>query len=756
MIIQNNNIGLCQSPQLSLKNVFTVTPNKKNTTSIICNVDIDDSLPYSPSQPVFSTPLLGVLNSCAETPVSPDESLTDEDIPMSELPDSKSSICCVEEVKNHQDLSSTKSSRHYSARKHSSKKQKVVTETPAEKEQREKQETSSFFKICKSLASRLANAVRRTPDNSLNQSEGLESHDSVSENQIQCMDLVIIEEDKKTDEIDGDNLQKVGIKEVEKCKEEANIDIHTTAIECKGHDKKVKEKSVDSLDDSDLVCIKDSINISQYPQIDINMNNASCLEKNSSSVTISITQDSVSKGSAKENEKLEKPPSLQIDNRVESVELQDCRKKCTGSKMTKSKRRSADTQTLQNIHLEIEHGSKDLNMQSTKEEKLREKKSRRSADPILLREKPVKLVETEDKVRVEKDLKNDGAEVYLNKSNNEPSKRKRGRPPKRKSLGLSLLSFSENSNETEKVADQSSTGASDTTSSKSIHSEFAMKSELTGRAKKSQTRNLRNELINCEIDHPVRVEREDNDKSEGDKELQNELGEYSTELTNNGILFNYRHCADFDKIQEFLSLDTDPIVLPKKRGRGKGKRRSTDAIALAENTCLSEDSQEEGLNARPRRTTRIKRRSIEIYQAGSSDGCASESPSESIDSMDENNSPVTSDGSVSVKRKTAGKRKVKEENIEDIYRNKNFKRPNERIWETIYESPSESKNPDQLLSKKRFKRSIAFETTMPAKLKKRSKKAADNGWDSRKRKKQQLSDEFVIEKIAKIDELLNS
>ncbi|CAC5373852.1 unnamed protein product [Mytilus coruscus] len=222
-------------------------------------------------------------------------------------------------------------------------------------------------------------------------------------------------------------------------------------------------------------------------------------------------------------------------------------------------------------------------------------------------------------------------------------------------------------------------------------------------------------------------------------------------ITEREILLNHVNSADFDKIQEFLSMDEKKPIVKSSKSR----RRSADALTLSDSVS---HSQQDGNSDIPlRRTTRIKRRSIEIYQAGENyQNNDLESFSDSANSQEENNSLGTSESSSGVKAKPARKRKMKEKNVEDIYRNKNYKRPDDRVWETIFECPDELKNPDQLLSKKRFKRSISFECIMPTKIKKRSKKAVDNGWDAKRRKKQQLPDEFVIEKLAELDSIFNS
>ena len=83
--------------------------------------------------------------------------------------------------------------------------------------------------------------------------------------------------------------------------------------------------------------------------------------------------------------------------------------------------------------------------------------------------------------------------------------------------------------------------------------------------------------------------------------------------------------------------------------------------------------------------------------------------------------------------------------LEDIYRNKNYKKPEDKTWETIFESP---KSLEQYYSKRRMHTCIDFEKPTQTKLKRRLQRAVRNGWDPKKRKKTVLSEDVFQLKIA--------
>ena len=98
-------------------------------------------------------------------------------------------------------------------------------------------------------------------------------------------------------------------------------------------------------------------------------------------------------------------------------------------------------------------------------------------------------------------------------------------------------------------------------------------------------------------------------------------------------------------------------------------------------------------------------------------------------------------------RQNRKRKKSPEIPLEDIYKNKNYKKPQDKTWETIFESP---KVGDQLFSKRRVHTTIDFEKPTQAKLKRRSQKAVKNGWDSKKRKRKVLAEETFQMKISDV------
>lgn len=106
--------------------------------------------------------------------------------------------------------------------------------------------------------------------------------------------------------------------------------------------------------------------------------------------------------------------------------------------------------------------------------------------------------------------------------------------------------------------------------------------------------------------------------------------------------------------------------------------------------------------------------------------------------------------------KKGKKRKLKEESqeeIEQIYKNKNFVKPEEKkAWLTVLESPSGS---GDVFGKKRLYRHIDFEKPAQMKLRRRLQRAVKNGWDPRKRKRQELKDDYVQTKLANLWSELN-
>ena len=90
--------------------------------------------------------------------------------------------------------------------------------------------------------------------------------------------------------------------------------------------------------------------------------------------------------------------------------------------------------------------------------------------------------------------------------------------------------------------------------------------------------------------------------------------------------------------------------------------------------------------------------------------------------------------------------------LESLYHNKNYKKPAEKTWETIFESPAKGK----MTSKKKFRRYLPFEDDIPmSKLKRRWKKATQNGWDASDKIQNQMNDQAMKQKLKKLAEELS-
>ena len=97
-------------------------------------------------------------------------------------------------------------------------------------------------------------------------------------------------------------------------------------------------------------------------------------------------------------------------------------------------------------------------------------------------------------------------------------------------------------------------------------------------------------------------------------------------------------------------------------------------------------------------------------------------------------------------------RTKKEENLEKLYRNKNFKMPTKKTWETIFEDPHNG----NLVGKKKQNRILLFETITAVKQKRRQQKASKLGWGVTGRNSVRLPDEYVTDIINAIAEDLAS
>ena len=84
--------------------------------------------------------------------------------------------------------------------------------------------------------------------------------------------------------------------------------------------------------------------------------------------------------------------------------------------------------------------------------------------------------------------------------------------------------------------------------------------------------------------------------------------------------------------------------------------------------------------------------------------------------------------------------------LEHLYHNKNYRKPANKTWETIFELPSRGK----LTSKQKQKRYLQFEDHVPmSKLKRRWNKAIKNGWNATA--KPATTKQDVLEKLRQLD-----
>ncbi|XP_033748647.1 uncharacterized protein LOC117333455 [Pecten maximus] len=204
---------------------------------------------------------------------------------------------------------------------------------------------------------------------------------------------------------------------------------------------------------------------------------------------------------------------------------------------------------------------------------------------------------------------------------------------------------------------------------------------------------------------------------------------------------------------------------PEKDIGKKEDSRKMDVQTIVKDTLVAELEDLELLERPKRKSSRIQRRSIEIYRQIQNDNATEDVPMSPLE-MEESKSTTAVLQDVSdnhgntqnnqdSKTKIARKRKLikNEPTVEEIYKNKNFKRPAPKIWETIYEAPSD----EQVYSKKRYRRSIMFDESLlvpPAKTKMRLRRAIRNGLDPRQRRKKMLPDVAVKKKLATIEAIL--
>ncbi|ESO97864.1 hypothetical protein LOTGIDRAFT_228402 [Lottia gigantea] len=172
------------------------------------------------------------------------------------------------------------------------------------------------------------------------------------------------------------------------------------------------------------------------------------------------------------------------------------------------------------------------------------------------------------------------------------------------------------------------------------------------------------------------------------------------------------------------SIDNNTVTnVTKRRSKRKSADFSSELNASLDESCTTTD--ESGL----RKSRRNRRKSLEIYQAGVAH---------------ENEHPEWYLPSERF-------RPQEDENLEELYLNKNYMAPLEKTWETIYESPNKSK---QFVSKKKLRRVIDFQGFQPTKFKRRLQKAHKNGWTNICSR--ELSDDFVQCKLSHLYSYLDN
>ena len=147
---------------------------------------------------------------------------------------------------------------------------------------------------------------------------------------------------------------------------------------------------------------------------------------------------------------------------------------------------------------------------------------------------------------------------------------------------------------------------------------------------------------------------------------------------------------------------------------------------------------EQGLSSR-----RLRRTAKSSDSAPSSSVCAQTSITDS--DMDK------------TKAKRATKRKS-QPSLEDIYLNKLWRSqmPKQKVWETIFEVPRDSRLGSEYMSQKKFKRHLNFdEFFATVRLKRRRKKAVKQGWKPITEKREQHLGEVLEKSMSYMDQQMN-
>ncbi|XP_045173191.2 uncharacterized protein LOC123534824 [Mercenaria mercenaria] len=229
-----------------------------------------------------------------------------------------------------------------------------------------------------------------------------------------------------------------------------------------------------------------------------------------------------------------------------------------------------------------------------------------------------------------------------------------------------------------------------------------------------------------------------------DRKEPNNISELTNEISQVQINDSDKQVAPVksDISVENLILPGDELITPEKKSETKRRRRrSAEAATLRLQMINEGESPSTADTVETNQGKRGKRKSadaatLKIQQMDLSEECASP--------IGEN----IHNGEATTNVKRGRKRKHKEDTfdeLEKIYRNKNFVKPEEKKpWQTVLESPQ---NSSDIFGKKRLQRHIDFERPSQVKLRRRLQRAVKNGWDPKKRKRNELEDDFVHVKL---------
>ncbi|XP_074641907.1 uncharacterized protein LOC141899462 [Tubulanus polymorphus] len=227
---------------------------------------------------------------------------------------------------------------------------------------------------------------------------------------------------------------------------------------------------------------------------------------------------------------------------------------------------------------------------------------------------------------------------------------------------------------------------------------------------------------------------------------------------------------DLVKLSNDVQLSENDVSESKsvsKRKRGVACRKMAPAIGgvdsdvIVEETCNSDIpvSSEQTLveTERPVRRTRT-RLNIDTQNRTVSEGKPTRRRFGNNNQKNVEDSTSTKTDSPRKKRKTK-KSESPQLNLEEYYTNKNYKKPDEKSWETIYEeSPTTTSAANQSghtgknatrvgIGKKRLKRYILFDEGLVAKYKQRFLKARKRGRKRLTGKREQLIERLLDEKL---------